>query len=193
MLEIANTKVFGLEDSMARSGLPTRLGKPDIEELRYGGAKRARKLGKVRTGSGHDCYLKGIIVQFDVKYSGYITPQLQRYHWFDFVSSQSKMVRLKIAPLRESVNKYVDPAILARCEELQAEYQENPTYENRMRLLSNLPHGYEQWAGVTTSFLQLKTMYLQRKNHKLREDWGEFCRWCESLPRFRELVLGEYE
>ena len=40
---------------------------------------------------------------------------------------------------------------------------------------------------MTTNYRQLKTIYLQRKNHKLKE-WHEFCAWCESLPYFMELV-----
>lgn len=190
MLEIINTRVYGLKESIARSGLPHQLGRPDLEALSEGAEKRARKLGKVDTGSGHDCFLKGVIVQFDIKYSGYLTPQLQRYHWFDIISSQSKMVKLKGADLRGCFNKYVDEEIIQRCLILQREYQKDPSYENRMRLLSSLPHGYEQVMGVSTNYLQLKTIHHQRRRHRLKEDWGAFCDWVEGLPRFAELVLG---
>ena len=190
MLEIINTRVYGLKESIARSGLPHQLGRPDLEALSEGAEKRACSLGNVDTGSGHDTYLKGIVVQFDIKYSGYLTPQLQRYHWIDIISSQSKMVKLKKVSLRDSLNKYVDEEIIKRCVEIQREYQENPSYKNRMRLLSNLPHGYEQWMGVSTNYLQLKTIYHQRRRHRLKEDWRVLCDWIEGLPRFAELVLG---
>jgi hypothetical protein len=36
----------------------------------------------------------------------------------------------------------------------------------------------------------LKTIYYQRKNHKLPE-WREFCQWIEELPYFKDLVLGD--
>ena len=193
MLEIANTKIFGLEDSMARSGLPTRLGRPDIEELRYGSAKRARKLGKVKPGTGHDVYLRGIRVQFDIKYSAYISMQLQRYHHLEIISSQSKMYSLAKANIAESVNKYVDPAIVERVEQLQAEFNANRTYENRMRLLSNCPMGYEMWMGIDTNYAQIKTIVKQRRGHRLKEDWTAFVEWAESLPRFKELCFGVCE
>lgn len=30
-------------------------------------------------------------------------------------------------------------------------------------------------------------IFNQRKNHRLKE-WHEFCKWCESLPYFKELI-----
>lgn len=64
-------------------------------------------------------------------------------------------------------------------------------YEVYMKIISNCPMGFEMTMRVTTSYLQLKTIYLQRKNHKLKEDWKAFCDWCESLPLFKEICLKE--
>lgn len=64
-------------------------------------------------------------------------------------------------------------------------------YEVYMKIISNCPMGFEMTMRVTTSYLQLKTIYLQRKNHKLKEDWQAFCNWCESLPLFKEICLKE--
>ena len=41
-----------------------------------------------------------------------------------------------------------------------------------------------------TNYQQLKTIYKQRRNHRLTE-WQEFCDWIETLPMFKELVLDE--
>lgn len=41
---------------------------------------------------------------------------------------------------------------------------------------------------MTTNYRQLKTIYFQRKDHKL-DEWHKFCDWCESLPLFKELCL----
>ena len=35
---------------------------------------------------------------------------------------------------------------------------------------------------------QLKTMYYQRRNHKLKE-WHTFCDWCLTLPHFTDFVI----
>jgi len=57
-----------------------------------------------------------------------------------------------------------------------------------MKVRANLPSGFEMWMTVRSNYLQLKTMYLQRKNHKLREDWGAFCDWIKDLPKFVKLT-----
>ena len=185
-MEIKNTKVYGLEESISRSGLPKRLGEPIID-INY---KRAYKLGNVNSGSGHDNFLKGIIVQFDINYPQYLTPQLQRYHWMDIVSSQSKMHKLtSIGNVGSSCNKYVSGIIIDVVNTLIHAYNEDPSEDNFMRVMSNLPMGYEMWMGISTNYLQLKTIYKQRKTHRLPE-WREFCKWIESLPT-SSLITGE--
>ena len=91
MLQIKNIEVYGLEESIKRSGFPMKTGEPSTQTNKLGDYDRARKLAYARVGSGHNTALKGIIVQFDLKYPQYFTPQLQRYHFVDIVSSQSKM------------------------------------------------------------------------------------------------------
>ena len=59
-----------------------------------------------------------------------------------------------------------------------------------MKIISNLPSGFQLWMAITLNYLQAKTIYHQRKNHKLPE-WHYFCKWIETLPLFKILVLGE--
>ena len=74
------------------------------------------------------------------------------------------------------------------CVPRTAEELKQEKYEQFMKCVSNLPMGFEMEMTITTNYLQLKTIYFQRRNHKLKEDWGAFCDWCESLPMFKELV-----
>jgi hypothetical protein len=71
------------------------------------------------------------------------------------------------------------------------EYSQNPSYENFMRVLSNCPQGIELFMRCSTNYEQLATIYRQRKHHKLKEDWGAFCSWIESLPYAKELIICE--
>jgi hypothetical protein len=64
-------------------------------------------------------------------------------------------------------------------------------YDLYMRIISNCPMGAELWVHCSTNYEQLATIYKQRKNHKLKEDWGEFCAWIESLPYAKELIICE--
>lgn len=194
MLEIKNTQIFGLERSIVASGNAMTMGPINTTFGPVGEAtdkhySRAEKLGSHAPGQAHDHYLAGIIVQADIKYPLYISPEMQRYHWFEIVCSQSTMHRLSLGIGKgECFNKYVDPKAIALIEEIRLEYEANKTYENMMRLRSNLPWGFEMWMTISTNYLQLKTMYNQRKDHRLKEDWGAFISWCNSLPLFNHLT-----
>ena len=55
-------------------------------------------------------------------------------------------------------------------------------------LVASLPSGFVLGATMTTNYRQLKIVFLQRKNHRLRE-WKEFCKWIETLP-YSKLITG---
>lgn len=193
MLTISNTEVFGLERALRASGNAMTTGEINTLEDSQLYSKvlaRGMALGTNPVGSAHDHYLCGIIVQFDILYPQYWAPEAGRYHWFEIVTSQSTMHRLaaSISDGKGPYNKYVDQRIINYVNDLARAYNEDPSYHNFMRLRSNLPAGYEMSETITTNYLQLKTMYAQRRNHKLKEDWGAFCDWCESLPLFKELT-----
>jgi predicted solute-binding protein len=57
-------------------------------------------------------------------------------------------------------------------------------------IVDNIPSGLLLPASITTNYLQLKTMYFQRRHHKLQQ-WRDFCDYVENLPMFRELVLNK--
>ncbi len=182
MVEITNVEVYGLEKSLKVSGYPMRADMSKDDESIETALKRGTSLAKNPPGSGHPNFLKGIIVQFDIKFPQYFSMQLQRYHWAEIVSSQSKMHRLVTMDIRESCNEYVTEGILSLMDEYKSDYVKNPSYENFMRLVSNLPMGFEMTMGITTNYLQLKTIFGQREDHKLAEDWGAFCNMIRSLP-----------
>ena len=186
MTEISNVKVYDLEESVIASGYPMRieLGKEGFNEA----ITRAKKLASMPSNSGHGNFLTGIRVSFDVKYPQYLTPQLQRYNFIDIVSSQSKMHRLAKMDIESSCNEYVAEGVIYVVEMLQELYNDNPTYENYMMLISNCPMGLELTMRVSTNYMQLKNIYNQRKRHKLKEDWGAFIKMIESLPYFEEFI-----
>lgn len=194
-MRIMNTKIYGLEESVIASGYPTRYRKPDdlyVTLPSSDDAKRAHKLSNSSLGEGHDCFLKGVIVQFDLRYPLYLSKQLQRYHFIDFVSSQSSMRTLSVREgISEYCNRYVTDTIIKEVNKLFEDYKQSSKEDKHfyfMRLVSNLPSGFELWARMTTNYLQLKTIYKQRRSHKL-EDWQQFCDWIEKLPK-SEFITG---
>lgn len=154
---------------------------------------RSKKLGKAPLGSGHDNYLNGIVAQFDLTFTIKAWTEAERYHFFDFVSSQSTMHRLQKMDVSESCIEYVDSRVIDVVEELVRKYNENPTLENRLKMLYSCPTGLKLTARMTTNYRQLKTIYHQRKNHTLPE-WRRFCQQLvDEFPMFEELCLGDEE
>lgn len=72
--------------------------------------------------------------------------------------------------------------------ELICQYNEDPSPENYLKILYSNPSGFTYRLRINTNYRQLKTMYIQRKTHRLKE-WREFCAWIESLPH-SELITG---
>ena len=189
--EIKNTKVYGLDFALKASGNPMRT-EIDSSKTTEKDIKRACMLGNTRAGEGHDQFLTGIIVQFDIYAPLYMWKQLQRYHFLDFISSQSTMHCLTKFKVKDCCVEDTDRIILNRYQELLDEYNNSEVKDvNKWRILvASLPCGFCLGASLTTNFRQLKTIYNQRKNHKLKE-WHVFCEWCETLPLFKELVLSK--
>lgn len=182
---VSNVKVYGLDDSIKASKYPMAV---NTDECDCTIVDRTRKLGQADRGSGHDNFLKGIIVQFDLTFTIKAWTEAERYHWFDIVSSQSTMHRItKFDPGKQCVD-YVDPRVIAVLQEKIDIYNVNPTPENYLAVLYNVPVGFRLTARMTTNYQQLKTIHYQRKDHRLPE-WKLFCKWIESLPHFVELCL----
>lgn len=215
MLEISNIKVYDLEESViaCRNAMRTEMPEYTKEEFEAS-LPRAIALANTPNGSGHQTFLSGIRVSFDIKYPNYISPELQRYHWIDIVTSSSKMHRLLKMDLDKSCNKYVTPTQIKELQELIDNYNklvEDETshckfilrdgsrieanthkmclYYQWMHIISNCPLGLELFMRVSTNYLQLRTIVHQRRNHKLVEDWGAFCEFVESLPYAKEFGL----
>lgn len=186
---ISNCHVLGLFDSIRRAKYPMSI---DTESTTYEVTEGIKNLAKSPQGSGHDQFLTGIIVQFDLSFSNKAWVEMERYHFIDFVSSQSTMHRITKFDLDKSYNEYVDPRIIEIMKEKVKTYNdlapEDRTKEEYLEILYSNPAGFILTAGITTNYRQLKTIYAQRKNHRLPE-WRDFCKWIETLP-YSEFITG---
>lgn len=190
---VSNWYVYGLDRAVKASGNPMRIV-IDTSEPNEKDFLRASKLGSCGGGEGHDNYLKGILVHVDICAPLYWWKEAQRYHWFDFVSSESTMHCLLKFKVMDQCVEETDPVILERMQALVDEYNslgDDVSLEDKKvkwrTLVASLPCGFCLAATMTTNYQQLKTMHRQRRNHKLKE-WHVFCDWVEGLPHFKELV-----
>lgn len=182
---VSNVEVYGLERSIRESKYPMSVNTAlCTEEL----TERQIKLANAPKGSGHDNFLCGILVRFDLTFTIKAWTEAERYHWFEIVSSQSTMHRLSKIDFNECLCEYVTENTRNELERLKEAYNASQTDENYLRLLYNCPVGLKLTAGMSTNYQQLKTIYSQRQNHRLPE-WKKFCRWIETLP-CSEFITG---
>ena len=171
---ITDLQAFGLEWAQRASGLPMKenpINICPIYELDTKDAQRAMRLADTPIGTGHDNFLVGITVHMTISATVKWWQQFQRYHFADIVSSQSTMHKLpdmlknKTAVFHADVDERIISIITRMA--LEGASLEQLAY--------NCPMGLEMTAAVTTNYRQLKTIYQQRKTHRLQE-WQEFCR-----------------
>lgn len=202
---ISNDKVYGLEESIKRAKYPMSV---DIESLNSELTNGIKNLAQSEKGSGHDQFLTGIIVQFDLTLTVKCWTEAERYGFLDFISSQSTMHRIAKFDLDKAYIKYVDPRIIEIMKEKVATYNtlasekhfegatdeqikewRDMVAEKYLEILYSNPCGFTLTAGMTTNYRQLKTIYSQRKTHRLPE-WRAFCQWIETLPLAKELIIS---
>lgn len=202
MPNVYNVRVYGLDEAIRAAKYPKAV---ELDGLTAELTNGIKACSTCPTGTGHDQFLTGIIVQFDLTFSQKAWVEAERYHWLDFVSSCSTMHKLQNMNPRMQCNRYVDPRAIDILNEKIAEYNrlvklkkmgisvfDDMIREARLEMLYNIPSGFELTAAMTTNYRQLKTIYQQRRNHAL-PDWACLCDAIESLPHFMELTQRGYE
>lgn len=192
---VSNVEVYGLKESVKGAKYPMAT---DLNKITDEITPRTKLLANAKTGSGHDNFLNGILVQFDLTFTNKAWIEAERYHFLDFVSSQSTMHRITKFNLDEAYISYVDPRMIAIMKEKvqaynalqeqirtaegeEAQKLQSQAAEMYLQILYSNPAGFRLTARMTTNYRQLKTIYFQRKDHRLPE-WRAFCRWIETLP-----------
>lgn len=209
-MRVENVKVYDLEESLAAARYPmiASLEEVDLtlESEKAHSLERGTQLAHAK-GGGHDQFLTGIRIAFDLTFTNKAWVEAERYRFLEFVSSQSTMHRITKFNLSEQYNEYVDKRVIEIMEEKLDDYNnliktiKNAPKDNKvlleeleelrmqkyLGLLYTNPSGFELTARLTTNYRCLKNVYQQRKNHRLPE-WREFCEWIETLPYAKELI-----
>lgn len=205
---ISNVHVYGLDESIRGAKFPKSTA---INKLNTDLTPGIQSLAQCAPGTGHDQWLTGVIVQFDLTLTNKAWVEAERYTFLDFVSSQSTMHKISEFDLDESYISYTDSRMVEIMKELAKDYNSWAALgetdeilcadketknawsaalrEKYLTLLYSNPCGFRLTARMTTNYRQLKTIYLQRKHHRLPE-WRAFCQWIETLPA-SHLITGE--
>lgn len=208
LVEIKNVDVYGLDRALNARANSFNVGEIDTTKPFDYDSRQwdvSKSLGSsMQPHQSHDSFLSGVTVEFDIKTNNVINPEVQRYHWWQIVMSQSTMHSLKkfFSSNFDPFTKYVTKETKVLMEKYFGDWQRaveakklkttpettRKEYEAYMTLRHNLPSGMELWQTVTTNYLQLKTICIQRRGHRNREDWNAVISMCYSLPHFRELT-----
>ena len=116
---VSNVQVCGLDESIKASKYPKST---DTTACTSEVTSTVEKLAECATGTGHDQFLTGIVVQFDLTFTVKAWTEAERYHFLDFVSSQSTMHKIAEFDLDTAYIDYVDPRMVTIMKELVAEY-----------------------------------------------------------------------
>ena len=201
---VSNVNVYGFEEAVKGAKYSYAI---DTNSVTSEVTKTTLSLANSKAGSGHDQFMTGIIVQFDLTFSNKAWVEAERYKFLNFISSQSTMHRITKFDLDQAYLPYVDKRIVEIMKEKVKAYNElqaqmtsfknegkdvsemmNILNEMYLEILYSNPAGFRLTAKMTTNYRALKTIYNQRKDHRLPE-WRAFCEWVKTLPH-SEFITG---
>ena len=214
MIKIENTDVFGFEAAIrgmrnpmnswdrSDSGYkPVVVPPVNDREIKYvigeNDLKLMRSLGKA--GAVHGKYLRMINVTVDITAPLYWWKEFDTYKVGTVANSCSTMHKIHAKEftlddfshehLFESSDSVLWGVInqLNFCREAFLETKDKRYWWQMIQLL---PSSYNQKRTVQLNYEVLRGMYEYRKAHKL-DEWVEFCKWIETLPYFKEVLLDE--
>ena len=181
----------------------------ESDKLGENDLKLAEKLSK--SGSDHAKYLRMITVTVDITAPIYFWKQFDQYKVGTVTNSTSTMhkIHAKEFTLDDFSHEHLTPHslivlqdIIINLNQYRMWYIDKDDKRPEMsdecytkykkdiwwQMIQLLPSSYNQKRTVLLNYQVLKNMYHARKSHKL-DCWLDFCRWCESLPYFKEICV----
>lgn len=156
-----------------------------------------------KAGSDHRKFLRQIFVSVDITAPLYWFKEFDTYKVGTTANSTSTMhkIHAKEFTIDDFSVDYISygsdwygltafDIILDTLNSLRDEYNKFKDKEAWYAMIQLLPSSYNQLRTCTLTYENLRNMYHSRKNHKL-DEWHTFCRWVETLPYAKELIIGE--
>lgn len=152
-----------------------------------------------KAGSDHGKFLRMINVTCDINAPLYWWKEFDTYKVGTVANSCSTMHKIHSRPItimdfsHEYLESEVKDVLLCVVQSLNALREYYNDFGNKCdwyQMIQLLPTSYNQKRTVQLNYQVLKSMYHARKHHKL-DEWREFCKWCETLPYFKEICIQE--
>lgn len=195
--------IQGLYNATNHEGCYAYIGKNDLN--------LAQRL--IKAGPEHRKFLRQIFVSFDMTAPFFYWKEFDTYKVGTVANSCSTMHKLASYPIEIEnfeLDDY-DPHLMIYMnentghsipsfakdhvedfiwflEKLRQKYVETKDKCYWKELVRWLPESWLQMRTITLNYENLRSMYSQRKNHKLSE-WHYFCDWIKTLPYAEELII----
>lgn len=156
-------------------------------------ATRLRKAGT----ADHRKYLRQIFVSVDILAPMYWWKEYDTYKVATVANSTSTMHKIHSKPFElddfsydhlGNVELELFKTYVHSLETIRLQYIDTKNRELWYALIQMLPSSYNQLRTCTFNYETLINIYKSRKNHKL-DEWKEFCKWIETLPYAKELII----
>lgn len=208
-MKIDKTEVYGFTPAFRGARNPMNSWDRSDSELNYGGYDLQAEnlesfiLGKndldlaqrlIKAGTEHAKFLRFIMVWSDWELPLYVWKEADTYK---FIEKNSCSTMHKITSRELTTDDFEwDVITKARNNELIHLNKMINDYKNANEaqkpiifrlIVQDLPSSYLQKRTIVTNYSELRNIYKQRKNHKLKE-WHKICDWIENLPYSSELI-----
>lgn len=205
MIILERTSVMNLENAMRGARNPMNSWKRMDSEYDEDGnyllgpndLDLARRLRKA--GSDHRKFIRQIFVSVDITAPLYWWKEYDTYKVATVANSTSTMHKIHSKPfelddfshdhLTENSLRFME-SIVEELEKIRQSYVAEKRKEDWYDLIQLLPSSYNQMRTCTLNYETLVNIYFARRNHKL-EEWHTFCRWIETLPYAKELIIAD--
>ena len=159
-------------------------------------ATRLRNAGT----ADHRKFLRQIFVSVDITAPLYWWKEYDTYKVSTVANSTSTMHKIHSKPFElddfshDHLTKYgleVLTDVVKALERFRLWYNDGNgnVKQEWYNIIQLLPTSYNQMRTCTLNYETLINIYKSRKNHKL-DEWKEFCKWIESLPYSKELIIS---
>ena len=203
MIQLTNTSVYNFENAMRGARNPmnswNRSDSAHDENGNFVFGSNDLDLAQrlCKAGSDHRKFLRQIFVSIDINAPMYWWKEFDTYKVGTTANYTSTMHKIHSKPFElndfshDRLSKdslTVLEYFITYLEVTRLEFVESKKKSDWYQLIQLLPSSYNQLRTCSMSYENLLHMYHARKNHKL-EEWRDFCKWVESLPYAKELLI----
>ncbi len=200
-MEITSTEVYGFQAAFRGMRNPMNswhMSDSHTEDNRFIIGEKDLKLAQnlINAGGEHSKFMRQIQVWADFNMPRYWHSEMDTYH-FNTKNSCSTIHKLlsKDNPITYDMFVFCKEdidlldIIIRRLNYLRLEYIKTKNPRLLIRAKRLLPEGFLQLRTINTNYAEIRNIYMQRQNHRLKEEWIDtFCGWVDTLPYAEDLI-----